>query len=241
MKTFGIVSAVIFTLIVGAVVVLWFVYQSNYPSYTHRYRLTIEAEVDGQLKSGSGVVQVTWEKQPQIGEAPPWISRVKGQAVFVDLDAYGALLALPSGGEGASGLYSDNSTGPAFLGLLAFADTLGIASGYLTTEALVALSRLRAQTELQANNMPRLAILLNKADPRSAHLVRQSQLQALNGPAVRFRRALIEITDDPITTDLATKLPWLKAMAAAPRGRLSGDRQGTLELKAETLSPRIDP
>lgn len=52
MKWLGILMA----LIVGAVVV----YGVAFPSVTVRYRLTLEAQVDGEPKVGAGVIEVTF-------------------------------------------------------------------------------------------------------------------------------------------------------------------------------------
>lgn len=54
--------AIILAAAIGAVVL----YRIAYPSVTLRYRLTLEAEVEGQPKTGSGVIEVTYSKQPQI-------------------------------------------------------------------------------------------------------------------------------------------------------------------------------
>jgi hypothetical protein len=51
MKRLGIFLA----LIVAAVVV----YSVAFPSVSVRYRLTLEAQVDGEPKTGSGVIEVT--------------------------------------------------------------------------------------------------------------------------------------------------------------------------------------
>lgn len=36
----------------------------NSREFTHRYRLTVEIQVDGQTKVGSGVIEVVWHKAP---------------------------------------------------------------------------------------------------------------------------------------------------------------------------------
>lgn len=55
MKGLGILVA----LIIGAVVI----YSVVFPSVTVRYRLTLEAQVDGEPRTGSGVIEVTYSKQ----------------------------------------------------------------------------------------------------------------------------------------------------------------------------------
>jgi len=45
-----------------ALAVVW---TAAFPTATVRYRLTLEAEVDGQPATGSAVVEVTYRKNPQ--------------------------------------------------------------------------------------------------------------------------------------------------------------------------------
>jgi hypothetical protein len=90
-----------------------------YPSYTHRYRLTMEVEADGQTRTGSGVVEVTWQRQPKIlPQVLEWTESVRGQAVPVDLGRHGLLLAMLAG----SGPRESWGTGAApYLAIRAFA------------------------------------------------------------------------------------------------------------------------
>ena len=60
-------------------------YHLSYPSLTLRYRLTLEAEVDGQPKSGSGVIEVTYTKQSQLAAQRELSVSYKGEAVVLDL------------------------------------------------------------------------------------------------------------------------------------------------------------
>ena len=48
-------------LMVGAVLL----FQSAYPSVTIRYRLTLEADVDGKTATGLGVIEVAYRKNPR--------------------------------------------------------------------------------------------------------------------------------------------------------------------------------
>jgi hypothetical protein len=60
MKRIGIVGIALALIFIGAMLL----YNVAYPSVTLRYRLTVEAEVDGHPKIGSGVREVTYTKQP---------------------------------------------------------------------------------------------------------------------------------------------------------------------------------
>jgi hypothetical protein len=55
-------------------VILW---AWRYPTYTHRYWLTIAIETDGVVHSGSSVIEVRWAGQPALGDAGNLISAVR--------------------------------------------------------------------------------------------------------------------------------------------------------------------
>lgn len=92
-----------------------------YPSYTHRYRLTLEVEADGEVRTGAGVIEVTWRSQPTFsGNLPPWVGDVRGQAVPVDLGRHDVLLA----SLGGNGPEETLGIGARFLALRAYAGTV---------------------------------------------------------------------------------------------------------------------
>ena len=86
MKRLGIFLA----LIVAAVAV----YRVAYPSVTVRYRLTLEAQVEGEPKTGSGVIEVTYSKIVQLWGRTDLGIGVRGEAVVLDLGSRGTLFAL---------------------------------------------------------------------------------------------------------------------------------------------------
>lgn len=83
-------------LIAGAAVGL---YLYKYPNYTYRYRLTVDVEIDGQLHSGSSVIEVTWHGGPEIADSGGYGPTVRGQAAVVDLTGKGVLVAALANGE----------------------------------------------------------------------------------------------------------------------------------------------
>jgi hypothetical protein len=74
----------IFLALIGGAVLS---YGLAYPSLTLRYRLTLEAEVDGEPKTGASVIEVTYAKQPNI-RSDLSIGYL-GEAVVLDLGAAG--------------------------------------------------------------------------------------------------------------------------------------------------------
>ena len=82
---------VVFFIAVAAVVLG---YKYKYPDHSYRYRLTVNFEVDGQIHSGSSVIEVTWHGHPVIGDGGPFGPSIKGQAALVDLAGHGVVVAL---------------------------------------------------------------------------------------------------------------------------------------------------
>src|SRR5437879_4487861 len=74
-------------------------YGVAYPSLTLRYRLTLEAEVDGTARTGSSVIEVTYAKQPEFASGRDLIISYKGEAAVLDLGARGTLFALLKAGD----------------------------------------------------------------------------------------------------------------------------------------------
>ena len=74
-------------------------YQLFTPIATLRYRLTLEAEVDGKPVMGSGVVEVTYAKAAGILSPGEYGARFRGEAVVLDLGPRGLLFALLKEGQ----------------------------------------------------------------------------------------------------------------------------------------------
>jgi hypothetical protein len=203
-----------------------------FPSFVHRYRLTIELDDDGRVRSGSGVVQVTWTNQPKFGEAPPWVSKVKGQAIFVNLETRGAVLALLSGGYPLQ----DETIKPDFFALRAL-----YGSNALSPEALDALGRARVKKELGPTELVRMLWLPDINNPATAQIVDLRRLGTTIDPKLRFRRAEIELTGDSVTTDLSKHLPWLKTMVEAERRAPPITWYGEFKLTSAVLNRGVDP
>lgn len=82
-------------------------------STTVRYRLTLEAEVDGARKSGSSVVEVTYSKNNDPISRAEFTIDFRGEAAILDLGARGTLFALLKGD-------TDSRSGPEYIVLRAF-------------------------------------------------------------------------------------------------------------------------
>jgi hypothetical protein len=191
---------------------------------TLRSRLTLVVETPEGERSGSSVSQLT------ILAPGPWnraigfssLSRVgeEGEAVVVDLGERGVLFAtlasepaLRSGGMGMYNAASVPFPQERFRGEIG----RGIWAKDDYTAYLQELNRRKPRGELSLANLPILVRFRDLSDPSSVVQVNPSDLAASFGPGVRLQGAFVEITDDPPTTGIAARLPWLARSTSSPR------------------------
>lgn len=213
----------ILLLVVGAVLAIGFFVSQNFSarSATVRYRLTLEAEVDGKPVSGSGVIEARYGSQPRISpEAGRLTESVRGEAVALDLGERGVLFALLKEGK-------DASFRPEALPLYAFGRiTLKDAAGFR------AVSALRGRTEIPFDKLWLLVRFRDIDDPRSVEAVDPNDLAKSFGTGVNLMRATIEMTDDPVTTGIEKLLPPWFAELRQKKASLDGDTSIARFIKA---------
>ncbi|MCK1511642.1 hypothetical protein IVB22_03450 [Bradyrhizobium sp. 190] len=210
MKWLGIVLALI-----GGTPVL---YSVAYPSLTLRYRLTLEAEVDGKPKTGSGVIEVIYSKQPEFASGRDRVSSHRGEAVVLDLGDRGILFALLKAG-------SDSRSIPESIILRAFNFDGGAFPGPTVEEGFKKLRQLSGKRELPLTSLPLLVRFRDLNDPMTVEKVDPFDISKSFGGGARLVRATLEIvpegvwplnsfgvTDEPIVKGIDQKLPWLKSL-----------------------------
>jgi hypothetical protein len=180
-------------------------FQIAFPTYVDRFRLTMSFNIDGREYTGSSVIEAHYTRQPN---GRSYAVHVRGQAVFIDLGARGAIVAALQTGARDIG---DNSVGVTGLPFKAF----GTSEHQITTPDLPKLSGRR---DLTPDNMPRLMWFSNVADAGSARVFTIKELPALFGPTARLSAATIEITSDPIVIDIDQKLPWYHDLKERQKG-----------------------
>lgn len=194
---------------VAVVVAAVMLYQISYPAYAYRYRMTVKVEVDGQVRSGSSVVEMRVSKQPVF---LPGVNRLeysdRGEAVFVDLGAGRNIVALLASGSYAEGHGAPVRMVPSHFKLDLFDD-----------RQLASLPALRGSWELADKDIPTLVTFSNPSDPGTLRLIRADQLEQTFGPGVHWRGIFIEMTTDAVTSGIESKLPWLTRMLAGSVGQ----------------------
>lgn len=175
-------------------------YPLIYPTYSHRYRLTLEVETPEGLKTASGVIEASLITQPQILTDSNIRTGLKGDAVFLDLGNgknVTALLALGPNGQNVDGIVT--------LAVKAFGCTV-------CQDRLVEWRNFTHRSgtrDLPPSLMPTLVTVSDSKDPATARVVAPGEFEAVFGPGYRFKRAWIEMTTDPVTRGIEEKLPFV--------------------------------
>jgi hypothetical protein len=199
-------------LLVALAVSAYATYSSVF-SATVRYRLTLQAEVDGEPKSGSGVIEVTYSKNNDPISQAEFSIDVRGEAVALDLGARGTLFALLRAG-------ADNRSGPEYIVLRAF----NLPGGTLPSPVISGLRQVRhlsGKRELPLTALPLLVRFRDPNDQRSVERVDPLALETRFGAGVKLVLAELEIvpagiwplnsigiTGEPITRGIEKKLSW---------------------------------
>ncbi|MDH5587790.1 MAG: hypothetical protein OEZ05_14320 [Nitrospirota bacterium] len=158
-------------------------------SYSWHQKMTIEVEVDGQLYSGSSVVEV------QVGQSDPITERLgyplafgaRGEAAFVELPGKRYLFALLDGGPPDSG--------PQTNALNIFKDELPSKG----MERFAILSESQFKRDIPRSHYPLLVTFTDITDPTTVKKVDPANLAVIFGSGVSMKRLTLEITDEPVT------------------------------------------
>jgi hypothetical protein len=183
---------------------------------TLRYRLTLEADVDGKSKSASGVIEVTYSKQPEIAGQHELSIGYRGEAVALDFGARGTLFALLKAD-------TDSRSGPEWIVLRAFKFPGGSLSRSVE-EGVKQGQRLSGKRELSLDSLPMLVRFRDINDPKTVERVDPHNIAERFGPCAKLVRATLEIVPsgfrrfnlidfggggEPLTTGIEKWLVWL--------------------------------
>jgi hypothetical protein len=207
-----------------AAIVAW--YWQSFPIYAHRYRLTVAVEVDGEVHTGSSVIEIRYHDRPRrLAElflaGRRFSLSVHGQAVLVELGTRGALVAVlrPS---------SDREAVPAnWLALEALGPRVVRMPDdgcLMTADGCFEFSRLQGRADLRRDNLPQFIWLKDIADPSTAQPVKPADFARVIGGEAGLASAQVEITRDPIVIDIDKKLPWYNSLEHSQRSLWAATR-----------------
>lgn len=200
------------------------------PIVTVRYRLAIEAEVDGKAIVGSGIREVTYAKAAQLLSNADYGANYRGEAVVVDLGSKGQLFALLKAGE-------DSRSGPDYILLRGF----GFDGGALprpVEKGISEVNRLTGKVDLPLASLPMLVRFRDATEPLTIEKIDPLNIEKSFGSGTKLTRASLEIISaklwpwslvgmgEPITQSLSKKLVWLPLYYDR---RLDGQRFGTID------------
>lgn len=191
MRVLGII-AVCAAVFIGGAIAWW---KINYPTYTYRYRMTVNVLDGDKVRSGQSVIEVKVSKQPQFGSAPPQVSYIYGDAVFVDLGDGRNVIALLAAGPNARDVDYPYNVVPELFGL-SFAD-----------QDLAKLSSLSGSREAPANYLPTFVTFSDLNDSKTARVVKPEEFDRVFGQSTRLGRVVVEMVDAPITRSIEERMP----------------------------------
>jgi hypothetical protein len=187
---------------------VYFGYKQLYPTYTYRYRLSVEVETPDGLRSGSSVIEVRYEMFPKIVTDRDHISRVFGEAVFVDLGRGKNVVALL-----ASGPRGEDVGYPGGVVFQAFE----LNGNDPNTPKL--LPQLQGKRDLDIYHssyhdrtrrfLPTFVTFGDPKDFKSVKLAPHGLFDEIFGAAYKLHGVSIQMTRDAITKQIEKNLPWL--------------------------------
>jgi hypothetical protein len=206
--------------ILVCLIVLW---NFLHPTYSYRYRLTVEVEKNGKLHSGSSVIELTTTRNyflSALDTVPEWETAYRGEAVFVDLGGSDHLIALleSPNGKRPTARFPSN----VILGEETAKTGIFVGLDVLPTKYPDRLAEAKGKPyPVNLEQMPPLIRFRQLDDPLTVERVDPANLAASYGLGVVLRGAHLEITEDAVSNGIAKRLPWLGRMR--PDKALSGD------------------
>ncbi len=218
-----------------------------YRNFSARYRLTVSVDDNGQLKTGTSVIETRYESPagffcfPFCGRLP----RFYGHAITIDLGAKGLLFVIDQSSLIDRDIPRD---APAkdrqewnMLGTLPFR-----ANGYHIHDPLLwrypseVFDKLKQQTRpvsVPPLWLPMIARFRDIKNPKTIEEVDPLDLTATLGPGVRFIGATLQITTEPITPTPPTWPKWLADGGVDPEFNITTpDGIGTYELSPKAFT-----
>lgn len=188
------------------------------------YRITVEIDDHGVLRSGTAV----WRVRTQSASFNDVVAHLDGDAVVVDLPGRGPLFATLEGrGQGGNLIRGGRLLGvPSILfgdGARMRRHEMPLHSSAFddlnaTGQMIGATGRLECRDGQQPveYDCPYLVRFGDPARPSTVQPVNPYDLAATYGPGVRLVGITITITDAPVTRGIVARLPWLPAHRGRP-------------------------
>jgi hypothetical protein len=166
-------------------------------SGSYRYRMTVEVQTTGGLRTGGGVREVGMSKSVALtAQERPYGGGETGEAVVVDLPAGPVFLLLRKADEMGQPLSVEVT------------NALNGGDAGLGEERIAVIRRLGSETgvkaELPRAAWPMMVRFRDINDPKS--------VEKVDPAAIGVKRIVLETTDDAVTTGIEKRLAWLDAL-----------------------------
>jgi hypothetical protein len=185
------------------------------PFVSYRYRLTVTVETPQGEKSGSSVLQSN-ESDNRGVDLPllsnSFVTRMTGEAVFVDLGERKNLIALMTCGQRGRDLYK-------FQVLAAV--TIERATGKLPWQLNARELKTLGPFEVPEDFIPTLLTFSDLTNAELWRVVPEQDFEKIFGAGYQLKRVTVELTDAPVTVSIEEKLPWLASMRKGRQGAFS--------------------
>jgi hypothetical protein len=175
-------------------------YKWAYPTYNVRYRLTVNAQIDGQPKSASSVVDMHVKLQPRLLDNPPWVFDLNGEYPAMDIGDGQTLVAL---------MARRDHKGPDATSIVFRAFGIPYQADRASN-----LGDLHGELQLAPRDWPDFVVVRDANSPPSINSLDQSA-----GLKIRIKSVTLAITSDLVTCGLSLRFPWVGV-----RGDLTLDR-----------------
>jgi hypothetical protein len=187
-----------------------------FPAY--RYRLTVEVDTPQGLRTGSSVIEVVSGMVDDGAVVIGVGTRVRGEAVAVDLPGGKVLFALlskPNSAEGASEYAHDALITKRWSGKDEYLADLNAMLRRRDTAVLPRHIPPAYPSAPPATSYPMLVTFGNIADPKTVAVVDPDNLAASFGRGVKLRRITVQMTDAAVTVGIEKRLGWFGSVHGA--------------------------
>lgn len=176
-------------------------------SATLRFRVIASATVDGKPIENSSTMEITYSRVTNSLIGNGGATRLYGEALIFDLNGKGTVYILP--------IQHAPKASPTQVYEYGMLTTLGIDNsiGSLTDGDFARLRNASGRHPFRLHKTTRLPAFIaftDESDPKTIFEITPSELDRYF-PGVQFLGLDIEITNEPVTTKLRDRLPWLRS------------------------------
>ncbi|MBX9660899.1 MAG: hypothetical protein K2X00_20275 [Nitrospiraceae bacterium] len=192
-------------------------------SSRYRQKITVEVDTPSGVKSGSSVIEVGYAEKPEWAQSFGGNGfSARGEAVAVDVAPGKTLFALlMSPNDYDFPWYQSRMIIDALhLGAVA-KPPIKISEDDYSIETHQLIGRLHVKLDLPKTLYPLIVTFTDLREPKTVEAIKPDKFSEKLGSGVNLKRITVEVTDEPITTGIEKRLPWLMHSGG---GMLDGSR-----------------